>query len=135
MSKVNNFDVLKIMGDRNLKIKSAGLDNITSAKKWKNGLGKVEIVVDEETIIDLVTGSLVGMFVVADKEQFKQVNQDIRDVDNNENRIVEAIKLLRENGYIVKKFTKEMELDSDKCESSNGNKDCMGCACSVCIVQ
>ena len=52
-----------------------------------------------------------------------------------ENKIEEAIKLLHENGYVVKKMTKEMQEDADKCEEQGYKGDCMGCSCSVCLMQ
>lgn len=50
-------------------------------------------------------------------------------------KIKEAIQLLRDNGYIVKKLTPLMIEDSDECEASDGSKDCLGCSCSLCIIQ
>lgn len=50
--------------------------------------------------------------------------------------IEEAIKLLHENGYAVKKITRAMEVDSRRCEemSCKGeDMDCLECACSVCV--
>jgi len=46
-----------------------------------------------------------------------------------------AIKLLQENNYIVKKFTKTMQIDADDCEASGCCKECLDCACNVCIIQ
>lgn len=56
-------------------------------------------------------------------------------MDVNKIKINEAVKLLKENGYVVKKFTENMQKDSDKCESIGGDGDCLGCACSICIAQ
>ena len=55
-----------------------------------------------------------------------------------EEYIVKAIKLLRDNGYIVKKWTPEMERDADECEQmelDGKNKNCCGCSCGVCLIQ
>ena len=52
-----------------------------------------------------------------------------------EDKVLEAIKLLQKNDYIVKKFTKAMEKDADECEASECNKECLGCACNVCLIQ
>lgn len=52
--------------------------------------------------------------------------------------IEQAIKLLQKNGYIVKKWTSAMEKDAKECEKmseSGKDKDCVGCACSMCIAQ
>ena len=51
-----------------------------------------------------------------------------------EDKIQEAIKLLHDNGYIIKKFTKIMQEDANKCEAMNFEGDCMGCACNVCLL-
>jgi hypothetical protein len=50
----------------------------------------------------------------------------------------QAIKLVRENGYIVKKVTEGMKRDCDKCQemSENGeDMECFECAYSICIMQ
>jgi len=52
-----------------------------------------------------------------------------------EDKIQEAKQLLRDNGYAIKKMTKSMKEDSDKCEAMGYEGDCMGCSCSVCLVQ
>ena len=52
--------------------------------------------------------------------------------------ISKAKKLLAENGYVVKKWTHSMEVDANECEemAEHGkDKDCCGCACSMCIAQ
>lgn len=52
--------------------------------------------------------------------------------------IENAIKLLRHNGYVVKKITRVMERDSKECDemSERGeNVDCCCCTCSICIMQ
>jgi hypothetical protein len=52
-----------------------------------------------------------------------------------EDKIKEAIALLEQNGYIVKKITKRMQEDSKECEQSDEEKDCCSCSCSICIMQ
>ena len=55
-----------------------------------------------------------------------------------EEKIKDAIKLLRANEYIVKKWTPAMKHDADECERMDDegeSKDCCGCACSVCLAQ
>jgi hypothetical protein len=52
--------------------------------------------------------------------------------------IKDAIKLLRNNGYIVKELTTQQEKDCKQCEemSENGeDMECFECACSICICQ
>ena len=46
-----------------------------------------------------------------------------------------AKKLLRERGYVVRKWTKAMERDAQECEDCGFEGDCMSCACSVCLMQ
>jgi len=46
---------------------------------------------------------------------------------------MKQLNYLGENGYAVKKLTKQMEHDMDECEESDGEKECFGCACSICI--
>lgn len=65
--------------------------------------------------------------------KIKNIARAMQDIE-----IEKAEKLLRDNGYIVRKITKDMEKDSKECEkmSDNGeDMDCCGCACSVCIMQ
>lgn len=53
-------------------------------------------------------------------------------------KIREAKKLLRNNGYVVVKWTPSMEKDADECErmSMEGKmKYCCGCSCAVCLIQ
>lgn len=45
--------------------------------------------------------------------------------------ISEAISLLQNEGYIVKKFTTNMDEDADHC-AETGCGDCMNCSCFVC---
>ena len=55
-----------------------------------------------------------------------------------EEKIKDAIQLLTINGYIVKRYTKQMKKDSEECTdmSCKGEcKDCVGCSCNICIVQ
>ena len=50
-------------------------------------------------------------------------------------KIKEAIRLLRDNGYVVKKLSKTQKQDADECESCGFNGDCSSCSCSICIIQ
>jgi hypothetical protein len=49
--------------------------------------------------------------------------------------INKAVKLLQENGYIITRFTKSMQEAAAKCETEDGDGDCAGCACNLCITQ
>lgn len=50
-------------------------------------------------------------------------------------KITEAKKLLRENGYAVIKLSKYQIGASKECDEMEGSKDCFGCPCSACVVQ
>ena len=52
-----------------------------------------------------------------------------------EDKIQEAKKLLRENGYVIIKLTQAMKDDLDECDRSEGDKDCSSCSCSICIAE
>ena len=55
-----------------------------------------------------------------------------------DDKILESIKLLKENGYVVKKLTKGQIADSNKCDEYNmrgEDMDCTSCRCSCCIMQ
>lgn len=63
-----------------------------------------------------------------------------QDIDKlvKEDEIIKAIRLLKRNGYIVRKWTKAMDKDADECikmEDRGEEKDCCGCSCSVCLMQ
>lgn len=44
-----------------------------------------------------------------------------------------AIELLRQNGYAVRKTSKQMLVDYEECCTTEPDKDCTTCACNVCI--
>lgn len=53
-------------------------------------------------------------------------------------KIEDAIKLLSENGYLVRRLTKGQIEDSRGCDeyySSGKDMDCAECRCSCCIIQ
>ena len=52
-----------------------------------------------------------------------------------EEKLMEAKKLLQQNGYLVIKITERMEKDMDECSESDCTKDCTECSCSMCVVQ
>ena len=49
--------------------------------------------------------------------------------------IEEAKKLLRKNGYVVKKLTKGQLEDAKYCKDCGFEGDCYSCSCSICIFQ
>ena len=50
-------------------------------------------------------------------------------------KVEDAINLLRENGYAVKKLTAGQLKDAEECERCNYEGECSSCRCSVCIIQ
>lgn len=57
---------------------------------------------------------------------------------DEEIEIAKAKKLLKKNGYIVKKWTRSMEIDANECgelAEQGIDKDCCECSCSVCLIQ
>jgi hypothetical protein len=59
---------------------------------------------------------------------------------NEDQKIIEeAISLLRKNGYFVTKITEAMESKMNECakkyeENESEVDDCLGCICSICIL-
>ena len=53
------------------------------------------------------------------------------------NDIEKAKKLLKDNGYIILKFTEEMKNDSKECDAMDDDgesKECFFCSCSMCVI-
>ena len=47
----------------------------------------------------------------------------------------EALKIVKENGYIVIKPTKGQLEDMKMCDECGGNTDCLECRCNICLAQ
>lgn len=72
--------------------------------------------------------------------QHKQLAEWLKELKSlrEQDSIDRCILHLRRNGYVVKKWTKTMQVDSDECvalDEKGKSKDCLGCACSVCLIQ
>jgi hypothetical protein len=52
-----------------------------------------------------------------------------------EDKLKEAIDLLRENDYAVTKLSKSQIEDRKECGELEGDKECFGCSCSDCVVR
>ena len=73
----NSFDVLKVMSERNLKVKMFPRDNVTQIWDGKKG-GTIQIKVDSETATKLMLGEpMVFGLLVADAEQFATVKAEL----------------------------------------------------------
>lgn len=74
---VNNFDVLKTMAEREMKIKSFPLSNVTNARIGKEH-GSVTIMVDNQTVSDFMAGNpMVFALIVADASEFDKVKAEL----------------------------------------------------------
>lgn len=73
----NAFDVLKTMSEKSKDIRSFPLGNITHAQTGKDGFGRVTIAADNATILSLLSNTLVGMFIVADKAEFRATEAEL----------------------------------------------------------
>ena len=65
------------MAERNLKIKSFPLSNVTSMQSGKEH-GNINILVDNETIYEIMAGTpIVFSLVVADSTEFDDVKKEL----------------------------------------------------------
>lgn len=46
-----------------------------------------------------------------------------------------ALKIVKQNGYIVIKTSKQMEEDMDSCVSCGSNGDCLECSANICLLE
>ncbi len=75
--KVNNFDVLKEMGQRNLDMRLFPIENLVAAKLHSLG-GQVTWGVNRETILDMLANKkFCGGLILADKEQFDALAKEL----------------------------------------------------------
>ncbi len=76
MAKVNNFDVLKKMGELNGKIQMAPLGNIIHVKKVRAGT-EITIGVAGDLVTAVFAGDFVGGLVLADKKEFDKLKAEM----------------------------------------------------------
>lgn len=74
----SNFDVMKAMSEQNLDIRVAPLGNIIGLSKNKKGF-KVEIGIDEESGIGLLSSKYIGGFYLMDRVQFAKVQRELEE--------------------------------------------------------
>lgn len=74
MGNVNNFDVLKRMSAESKDIRLAPSSNILHMKIVKAGT-QITIGVQGDVLVSIVSGKLVGCFLVWDKEQFEEMKK------------------------------------------------------------
>ncbi len=93
------------------------------------------------SVNDVIIKGINGEFYPCKPDIFEKSYEKVIDTDNKDvmqDTIDKCITYLNRNGYIVKKWTKSMQADSDECvalDEKGKNKDCLGCACSVCLIQ
>lgn len=73
---VNSFDVMRVMGERDMKIHLAPLSNILRMQTAKAGV-QVTIGVDGTMFPGLAENKFVGGLILADKEQFDAVKAEL----------------------------------------------------------
>lgn len=74
---VNNFDVLKVMGERNLDIRLAPFANVTNLRKVRAGT-QVTIGVEGDVVAAIgLQGRFVGGLILADKAQFEETKREL----------------------------------------------------------
>lgn len=64
--------------------------------------------------------------------------EECKEAMNRSDNVEQCITYLNRNGYIIKKWSKCMQADSDEClalDEKGKSKDCAGCSCSVCLMQ
>ena len=77
MIKINNFDVLKTMAERNDNIKSFPVGNVTYAATGKS-YGYLYIMVDNETATKIMVGDpIIFSLIVADADEFYKTKAEL----------------------------------------------------------
>jgi hypothetical protein len=76
LKKVGNFDVLKVMCERNMDVRLSTLDNVKSARKVKGGT-LLSIGVSGVIVTGITFGKFVGGLLIADREQFNAVKSEL----------------------------------------------------------
>jgi hypothetical protein len=77
-------------------------------------------------------GSGYGNVLAKAFHYINYLEEKLVNIANNEER---AIKILIENGYVVKKLTVGQLKDAKECEECGFEGDCSFCRCSICVVQ
>ena len=81
-SAVNNFNVMREMGKRNLDIRLSPISNILRMRKVKAGT-QITIGVAGDVITPITSGEMVGALILCDKKQFDRVKAELeREMDN-----------------------------------------------------
>lgn len=79
--KIDNFDVLKVMADRNLNVKAFPSSNITYINVGKE-FGRVTMKIDKDTAYKLINGKpIVFCLIVADADEFDEVKDELENAE------------------------------------------------------
>ena len=80
---VNNFDVMKAMGEANKDIRLAPLGNIVRLRKVKAGT-QITIGFQGDVVGAIYAGRFVGGLILADKCQFDETKRELEEGSPNE---------------------------------------------------
>jgi hypothetical protein len=61
---------------------------VTSARTLSKGNGVIEIGVDAAAVHDVLAGKVVGGFIIADRDEFQRVKQEMEDSINKETKFM-----------------------------------------------
>jgi len=94
---------------------------------------EVNEIKDDLVILEsMLEGSRDGDVLAKAFHYINYLEEKLVDITNNEER---AIKILIENGYVVKKLTVDQLKDAKECEECGFEGDYSFCRCSICIAQ
>ena len=81
--KISSFDVLKVMSERDMDIRLAPLENVNKLVKVRAGTN-VTIGVAGDVVGSIYAGKFVGGLILADRDQFQRVKQELTGADIEE---------------------------------------------------
>lgn len=94
---VNNFDVLKkLQNDGCQLLKAFPLSNVRNMQTIKNGLGIVEMTVDQETIFKMTDNKVLGMLIVVDTDIFNEAKKGMeQETEDETDKLSHSLKIQR----------------------------------------
>lgn len=76
--KVNTFDVMKLMSERNLDIRLSNLNHITNLTRTKQGT-LVTFGVPGDLVAAIgIHGRFVGGLILCDRDQYRAIEEELR---------------------------------------------------------
>ena len=83
MRKIDDFDVMRVMGTRKADIKMFPPSNFKRCGTGKEGYGEVTIAVDNSTIQKLNTGvNIVFALYAVNHDEYKQIKKELEEENN-----------------------------------------------------